>query len=206
MADDIFLSPEEQDERAKQWLKENGPAILIGIVLGLGAIYGYNHYQAEKIIQAQSASAAFEEIVEISAGSELADIERLADEVKENYAGTSYAAKAALLKARRVLNTDVAAAKAELQWVLDNSDEPAIWHTANIRLAKIMLSEQDYAGVIALVETELDQGFDSHYHELLADAHRGMGASAQAAEHYQAAITALAPGEVGYERILTMKL
>ena len=42
MADDIFLTPEEQDERARQWLKDNGPALIVGVVLGIGAIFGWD--------------------------------------------------------------------------------------------------------------------------------------------------------------------
>ena len=48
MADDILLTPEEQDERAKQWLKDNGLAIFIGVAIGLGAVIGYNGYQEKK--------------------------------------------------------------------------------------------------------------------------------------------------------------
>jgi len=60
MADDIYLSPEEQDERARQWFKDNAPALAIGIALGLAAVVGYNKYQDQQQIDAEAASALFQ--------------------------------------------------------------------------------------------------------------------------------------------------
>jgi len=64
MADDIFLTPEEQDERARKWLKENGPALAIGIALGLGAIFGWNQYKAKMQRDAETASELYTAAIE----------------------------------------------------------------------------------------------------------------------------------------------
>ena len=37
---------EEQVERLKAWLKENGLSIVFGIVIGVGGIGGYNYWNA----------------------------------------------------------------------------------------------------------------------------------------------------------------
>ena len=57
MADDIFLTPEEQDERARQWLKDNGPALIVGVVLGIGAIFGWDYYKKSQLEKAEAASS-----------------------------------------------------------------------------------------------------------------------------------------------------
>ena len=36
---------EEQVEKLKAWLKENGLSIVMGIVIGVGGIGGYNYWQ-----------------------------------------------------------------------------------------------------------------------------------------------------------------
>ena len=44
MVDDIVLSPEEQAEQTKEWLKKNIPSIFIGLALGISLVYGYTTY------------------------------------------------------------------------------------------------------------------------------------------------------------------
>jgi len=93
MADDIFLTPEEQDERARRWLKENGPALVIGIGLGFGAIFGWNQYKASLQTKAEEASALYQTAITEIRSSQLSDIDAQVTELKESYSGSSYAAR-----------------------------------------------------------------------------------------------------------------
>ena len=97
MADDIYLSPEEQDERARKWLKDNGPSLIIGIALGLAGIYGFDYYKAAEKSKAEQASAVYETVIEEIQDSQLSDITNQVEDLKSNYADTSYAAKASLI-------------------------------------------------------------------------------------------------------------
>ena len=206
MADDIFLTPEEQDERAKKWLRENGPAIAIGIVLGLGGIYGYDEYRKHQQSQAEEASYAYGQILEITQDSDLADITSQVDTLTTDYAGTPYASKAMLLKAKQLSLTDVDAAVEALDWVLTNAEERPVWHAANIRRAKILLSKEGQAkSVISTIENVDHEAYASHYLEIIGDAHVQLGQDGQAVASYQAAIDALTPADAGYTRILTLK-
>ena len=74
MADDILLTPEEQDERARQWLKDNGMALVLGIGLGLGAVFGYQQWQAKLIRDAEAASQLYNTALTTFQSSELGDI------------------------------------------------------------------------------------------------------------------------------------
>ena len=91
MADDIFLSPEEQDERARNWLKSNGPALGIGIALGLAGIFGWEQYKDKQQQAAESASTLYEQIIEKIDDSELSDFDEQIAQLKNNHADTSYA-------------------------------------------------------------------------------------------------------------------
>ncbi|MEO0367451.1 MAG: tetratricopeptide repeat protein [Pseudomonadota bacterium] len=207
MADDIFLSQEEQDEKAKKWLKENGMAIGLGIALGLGGIFGYNQYRDYRASQAIQASALFEQVLNLVESSNLSNVSTLVTQLKDDHAGTSYAAKAALVQAKQLSVTDPGEALKELDWVMNNSAERPIWHTANIRKARLLLAQgDDLEQVIGLVPSQEKEGFDSHYHEILGDAYAKQGDSEQAAEMYQAAIDSLTQSEVGYGRVLSLKM
>ena len=55
---EVGKTEDEQAEQIKKWLKENGPQIIAGIVMGLSGIWGfdyYNNYQSEQTINARSA-------------------------------------------------------------------------------------------------------------------------------------------------------
>ncbi len=206
MADDIFLTPEEQDERAKKWIRENGPAIGIGIVLGLGGIYGYDEYQKHQLAKAEQASLMYSQVVEMTEESELADVSQEIDTLRDEYASTPYAAKAMLLRAKRLSITNYEGAIEALDWVLDNADETAVWHAANIRKATLMLGQEGQAeAVLAALDGLAEDGLTSHYMEIRGDAQAQLGQNEAAIESYQAAIDALAPSDAGYSRILTLK-
>lgn len=206
MADDIFLSPEEQDERAKQWLKDNGPAIAIGIALGIGAIIGFNKYKDGIQHNAEQASALFSTTLDQVSESQSANIAAQVTKLKEEHADTSYAAKAALIKASQLAETDLDAAYAELQWVADNAPENGLQHTATIRQAKIKLSQGDFDVARSLATPSSYDGFESHYNEILGDIEVKAGNLLVARTYYEAASDALTDADFTYRQVLGLKL
>lgn len=206
MADDIFLTPEEQDERARKWLKDNGPALAIGIALGLAAIFGYEQYKDSVQSKAEQASALYDTALSEVADSSLSDIDAQVTELKKNYASSSYAAKAALLKAKKLSISDLDAAYVELQWVVDNSKEAGLQHTARIRQAKIKLAQGDLAQAKAIASFTPTQGFESNYSEILAEVNAQQGNSQKARELFQKAIDTLPSSQSSYAQLLTLKM
>lgn len=206
MADDIFLSQEEQDERAKKWLKDNGPALAIGIALGLGAIFGFNQYKANKLAKAELASGLYVAALNEINDSDNSDINAQVAELKDSYASSSYAAKAALLKSKQLSVNDMPAAIEELQWVIDNAPEVGLRHTARIRQAKVQLAMGDYeAATNSATQTDAS-GFESHYTEILGDVNAKQGDFDAAREHYQAAIDSLSNAGASYAQVLSLKM
>lgn len=206
MADDIFLTPEEQDERARKWLKDNGPALAVGIALGLAAIFGYDQYKNSKVESAEQASALYAVAVTAAGDSDLSDIDAQVNTLKAEYASSSYAAKAALLKAKQLSVSDLDAAFNELQWVIDNAKEVGLQHTARIRQAKIKIAQEDLAMANALASHTPTQGFESNYAELLAEISLKQGDEMSARKYYQSAIDSLPTDQASYSRVLSLKL
>jgi len=206
MADDIFLTPEEQDERARKWLKDNGPALAIGIALGLGAIFGYEQYKDSVQSEAEQASALYDAALGEVGDSSLSDIDAQVTELKENFSSSSYAAKAVLLKAKKLSISDLDAAYTELQWVVDNAKELGLQHTARIRQAKVKLSQGDLEQAKALASFTPTQGFESNYAEILAEINAREGNHDKARELFQKAIDTLPNSQTNYAQLLTLKL
>lgn len=206
MADDIYLSPEEQDERAREWFKSNAPALAIGIVLGLGAVFGYNKYKDDIQQSAETASGLYQQTVSEIQDSQLADIDEQINTLKNEHAATPYAAKAVLIKAQQIAVNDLSAAYVELQWVVDNSSDAGLQHTARIRQAKIKMSLNELEAAKKLASYSPTDGFESHYQEVLGDIALRENDEAAARAHFQAAVDALEGQQDSYIQILNIKL
>ena len=60
---------EEQVEKLKAWFKENGASIVLGIVIGVGGIGGYNYWMHVQETTAAEASSHYTQMIEaLSAG------------------------------------------------------------------------------------------------------------------------------------------
>ena len=206
MADDIFLTPEEQDERAKKWLKDNGLSIAVGISLGLAGVFGYNQYQSNVQLKAEQASALYGKVVETDGASQISDIGDQVQALKKDYASSSYTAKAALINAKQLAVSDQQAAISELQWVIDNAPEVGLQHAARVRLAKLHLVAGNFEDAKKLASVQTTNGFDSHYQEILGDIERKQGNIEAARSHYEKATESLGTAGRTYASVLTMKL
>jgi len=206
MVDDILLTPEEQDERAKKWLKDNAPALVLGIALGLGAVFGFNQYEAKQLTDAEAASQLYNSVLSSYSQSEISDIEDRVNTLKTDYSSSSYTAKAVLLRARQLAVSDMPAALAELQWVGDNAKEIGIIHTARIRQAKLQLALDNVEQAATIASQQPYDGFASHYYEILGDVAVKQDKGLEAREYYQQAIDSLSSSETAYKRVLDLKM
>lgn len=206
MADDILLTPEEQDEKARKWVKENGLALAIGITLGLGAILGYNQYKTNVQANAEQASALYSTILKQMSESDIVDIEDSVATLKQDFPKSAYAAKAALMHAAKLSKTDLPAALSEYQWISDNANEMGVQHTARIRQAKIHLAMNDLEAATSLASQQPYDNFASHYYEILGDIAVKQGELEQAYGHYQQATDNLISSDAAYASVLALKM
>ncbi|OQX35622.1 MAG: hypothetical protein B0D84_02245, partial [Candidatus Sedimenticola endophacoides] len=115
----VHLSEEEQVEALKKWWKENGKSVVAGVVIGLGAVFGWQAWEKHQRTSAEDASALFEQLsYNVANGSTLAE-QQARDLIQEHH-GSVYAVFAALELARiKVGQGDLAAARTQLQWALN---------------------------------------------------------------------------------------
>ena len=86
-----FETEEQQIEAIKKWFKEYGPTIIIGLVIGLGGVFGFREYQDYSETQMQTASDAYETVM--AAQATTPDNTRFATAIadfKTNHDGTVY--------------------------------------------------------------------------------------------------------------------
>ena len=186
---------EQQLEEFKKWWKENGSSIITGIVLGLAILFGARAWFAWQERTAQQASAVYTVMLnDMQAGNVQAATDN-AGVLIADFSRTPYAALAAMLLAKlRIEGNDLDAARSQLQWVLDNGSSEELQNIARLRLARVLVSQEDYdaaLGLLAAVDAELGQ--DGVASELRGDIHSQRGELQHAVDAYQEALLLMKP-------------
>lgn len=198
-----YETEEQQAEALKQWWRENGKSLIAGVVIGIGGIVGWQGWQSYEREQAEAASVAFDTF-----RASLGRVEGAAaqgDRIIEEWPASTYATLTSLaLASFAAEKDDLPKAAGHLQWVIDNTEEPAFVDLARSRLARLKLAQDDAEGALALVSGEAPAGFESIFAELKGDALLKKGDKQAAAEAYDEALATLDEGSL-YRGELQMK-
>jgi predicted negative regulator of RcsB-dependent stress response len=165
----VYQTEEEQVEAIKKWWKENGTSVVAGLVIGLGAVFGWQGWNSYQDRIGREASVAFYQMLNAvdNRNSELAA--QQAERLQTDYASTSYAVLAAMTQARlKVEEGDTNAARARLEWAMQNAADDSLKTLSQLNLARLLLSDGDLEGASKL--TTVDQGgFAGEFAELRGD-------------------------------------
>ena len=70
----------EQGERVQQWLRQNGLSIVIGIVIGLVAIFGWQQWRNHQATREMEASSLYQQLQTALASGNTGEADKLVDE------------------------------------------------------------------------------------------------------------------------------
>ncbi len=204
---------EEQLQALKAWWQENGKSLVLGVGLAIALVLGWQGWQARQQQQAATASALYQNLTEAAQlqsmnaedEAQYATAKHLAEQLKADFADTTYARYAGLvLAAMHVQHEAFADAQAELEWVLSASDElDGVKRVATLRKAALMQQQGEAEAAVAMVQG-LDAGsFEAEKQELLGDLYLSLGQTEQARSAYDAAL--LAAGGEARKPLLKIK-
>ena len=93
-------------------------------------------------------------------------------------------------RSRRCSSTPAtrAAARAQLQWVVDHADEPELKEIARYRLAELLLNDKQYDEALKMLDAKHGEPFAGLYADLRGDALAAAGRTAEARAAYQDAL------------------
>jgi predicted negative regulator of RcsB-dependent stress response len=184
-----YLSEEEQVEALKKWWKENGRSIIAGAVLGLGGVFGWQAWTQHQDRTAEQASGRFEQMqLAFQTGSN-ESVTKQAEILLSEHGDSAYALFAALLSAKvKHEEGDAGGARAQLEWVVANSDEPSFQQIARLRLARLLLDENDVEGAAAVIAQTSSDNFAGEVAEVRGDIARSKKDYVAARQAYQEAL------------------
>lgn len=200
------LEEQEQIETLKSWWQEYGNLVMMVVAacaLSVAGFQGWRYYQHS---QATGAVALYEQLDQAERAGDHKKVRDIAGQITSKYGSTIYGAFAALSGARASFESgDLAAAKSQLQWVMDNTKEDEIRDVARLRLAGVLLDEKNHAEALKLVDAKPVESMTGLYADLKGDILFIQGRKAEARSAYQLALDRSEAGSA-YRTTVQMKL
>jgi predicted negative regulator of RcsB-dependent stress response len=197
----------EQGERVKSWLRENGSAIVMGLVLAFGLMFGVRQWQSWETNKRQQASAEYQVLANLIKSDNMDAAVSNYEVLKTEYPKSAYTSMAALMMAKaRVFSGQFDLAAKDLEFAMQHAQPAPVKVIARERLARLKLSQGDIDDAQNLLDGAPSSiGFESQFAEIRGDIHLAKGETELAASSYQAALDALEEG-VGNRELLIIKL
>lgn len=182
-----YKTDEEKAEELKAWWKENGKYVIIGIVLAIAILFGREYWQKSEANKVNNSSALFYQ--EQNSPDETTATS-YALTLKNDYPKTPYASMVAMDQAKSLAeNGDYTKAETELQWVLDNAKDPELLSIAKLRLARVLVAQEQLDQAEALLTNdELPAAYSGLVNDIRGDIYAARAQSDEARQAYERAL------------------
>lgn len=183
------LDEHEQGELVRKWLRDNAFSIVIGVVVGLSALFGYRYWQAAQLGKQAEAALQFESIAKATEAGNNEDADKIAAALRDNYPKSTYAVFAALGQAERAVNrNDLAAAATALDWAEANAGIDELKHLVALRQAQLKLANGKSDEALKQIDAAGKGSYPALVADLRGDALFQLGRTEEARTAYQDAL------------------
>ena len=184
---------DQLDDLKAWWVRWRNPISMAIIVASVGVI-GFQGWRWWTGKQAEEAAALFGAVTQATRANDLPKARDAVAQLTSRFAGTGYAPRAAFFLAKMDFESgDIAAAKSQLQWVIDHAGEPELQEVARYRLAELQLNEKQYGEALQTLDAKHAESFDGLYADLRGDALVASGRIPEGRAAYQSALAKFDP-------------
>jgi predicted negative regulator of RcsB-dependent stress response len=166
---ELYDTEEQQVEAIKDWWKENGKAVILGAVVGIGGLLGWRYYQDSVASAQEAASESYTAAVQQIAASGVeaeADVQSFIDANKDS----QYSVLAALQLAKvQVEAGNLDEALAQLEWAQSATDDQAVSAVIHYRLARLKAEQGEFDAAINELAAIADESWAGRVAELRGD-------------------------------------
>ena len=200
------LDEQERLDELKAWWKRWGYLLMLGLAVVIAAAAGWRYWQNHVATQSLEAATVYEKLTQSLAANDTKAAREAGALLIEQYKGTAYAPRAALLLAKlNVGAKDLKSAQTQLEWAAAHSKEPAVKDLARLRLAAVQLDQQQHDAALKTLSATHSDAFAFRFHDLKGDVLLAQGKPAEARAAYQAAFGKMAEDNP-YRNIVELKL
>ena len=187
------LTDNETEELLRRWWSDNWLWLVGGLVIGLGALAGYQYWQKSKLASAERDAASYISVIEALSKDQPDAAAATAKALRDLHATSPYADQADLaLAASAVERHALEDAAKHLKAVADGSRDKQLRQIAKTRLARVLIEEGKYDEALGVLDVASAGAFGSLYHDIRGDALAGKGDTAAARREYESALAAAA--------------
>lgn len=185
----------EQSERVLAWLRKNGVSILVGIVLGLVLIFGWQQWKSHRSRHRLAAAGQYQALRQALDGDQLKQAEQIAAKLRSDYSGDAYAALGVGALARYQADHGMLdPARNALTWAREHAGDALLKSLVTLRLARVELAAGKAQNALDALNSIQKPDFEGLAQELRGDALVKLGRVDEARKAYQASLSALSQG------------
>ena len=203
----LDLEEQEQVAELKAWWQQHGrliTAVVVAAALGFSGWQGWRIYQQN---QAANAAGLYDTLARAAEAADAKAMRDAAGTLIESYPRTLYASMGALTAARFYFDRkDLKSAKAQLQWVVENSSSEEMRDLARLRLGAVLLDEKSLDEALKLLNAAHAPAFEAQYAALRGDVLVAKNQVADARAAYKLALEKAGKQEGAFRETVRMRL
>jgi predicted negative regulator of RcsB-dependent stress response len=185
---DVYQTEEQQVEAIKGFWKENGTAVIAGLVLGFAGFIGFNYYKDAQLANEVETSDAYQAVME-SAGKDEQLFSTSANKFITENKDSSYASLTAFALAKEAAtHKDWPQVAKHLTTAIESATNQGIKAIASVRLARVQIQLEQYTEALATLSVTLPESFKGAVEETKGDAYFKQGKAELARNAYQTAL------------------
>ena len=200
------LEEQEQLDDLKAWWHRWGnvvTAVAVAACIAAAGVQGWRWWAAK---QSEEASALFTGLSQAVRAQDLPKAKDAVAQLEDKYSRSGYSARGALVLAKMLFDSgDTAAARTQLMWVIDKSDEADLKEIARYRLAELLLNDKQYDEALKMLDAKHGAPYAGLYAGLRGDALSMAGRAAEARAAYVDALAKL-DAKSTYKQYVQVKL
>lgn len=201
-----YISEQDQIQLIKDWWKKYGVSIVLGIIIALAGSYALRYWQQYNENYLQQASVVYEQMLIAKASQKTDDFNQSVQQLTQKYSRSPYAALANLALANQAISQhQLDQAIKPLMWVSEHAKDHNLQQIADIRLARVLLAQQQPQQALPYLDKVDDAAFAPLIAALRGDAYSALGDKTKARDAYQQSLLGL-PKNTGLYNLVAMKL
>jgi predicted negative regulator of RcsB-dependent stress response len=204
---------DNQLEALKSWWEENGRATIVGVVVALALVFGWQGWSRHQESRAEQAALAFQELLEADQAAARNPRQRetarhLAQELRDEYRRMVYGQFGALYQAKYAAQEqDWQTAEEALRWILEQRPDAVMEQQVRVRLGRVLLGQGRHNEAREVLVAADTGAFAAQVAELRGDIYHAQGRNEQALAAYQQARQALTElGQGNANPLLELKI